>query len=66
LDEPLSGLDITMKEAVQSLFVESKNKGQSVFFTTHITDGIEKFCTRIMILKDGKTKFVDDLKNVKW
>jgi len=53
-DEPMIGLDPKAIKETKNIFIELKNKGKSVFISTHLLDSIEKICDKILIMKDGK------------
>lgn len=59
LDEPMSGLDPIGRALVKEIIVDLKKRGKSVFFSTHITDDVEKVCDRVGILLHGELKLVD-------
>ncbi|MCL2861349.1 MAG: ABC transporter ATP-binding protein [Firmicutes bacterium] len=54
LDEPLMGLDpqssFQLKESLKNHAME----GNTVFFSSHILDVVEKLCQRVGIIKDGQ------------
>lgn len=50
LDEPTAGLDPVASLEVHNLIVELRNKGVTVFLTTHRLDEAEKLCDRVAIL----------------
>lgn len=54
LDEPTSGLDPFSRDELLGLFVELKNRGATVLFSTHITSDIEKCADDIMYIRKGK------------
>jgi len=54
LDEPTSGLDPLMEQVFQSCVLEQKDKGKSVFLSSHIMSEVERLCDRIGIIRDGK------------
>ena len=54
LDEPTSGLDPFSRDELLGLFVELKNRGAAVLFSTHITSDIEKCADDIMYIRKGK------------
>ena len=54
LDEPTSGIDITIKARIFDHLRQLKNQGLSILLVTHIIDEIEKICDTIAVLKDGK------------
>lgn len=54
LDEPTSGLDPFSREELLELFIELKNRGVAVLFSTHITSDIEKCADDIMYIRNGR------------
>ena len=54
LDEPTSGLDPATADEIQQLILDGKNKGQTIFLTTHNMSEAEKLCDNIALLNDGK------------
>lgn len=53
LDEPTSGLDPAAAEEIQKSVTEQKNKGKTIFLTTHNMSEAEKLCDNIALLNDG-------------
>ena len=54
LDEPMSGLDPVGRREVRELIAELRQKGVTVFMSTHILSDIEALCDRVAILRQGK------------
>jgi ABC-2 type transport system ATP-binding protein len=54
LDEPTSGLDPLMQEVFHKLIKESKQRGASVFVSSHIMGEVQKTCDRVGIIRAGK------------
>jgi ABC-2 type transport system ATP-binding protein len=54
LDEPTSGLDPLMEQAFRLSVTEAKDKGQTVFLSSHILAEVEALCDRLAILRTGK------------
>ena len=54
LDEPTSGLDPLMEQAFRLCIHEAKDRGQTVFLSSHIMSEVEALCDRVGILKDGR------------
>jgi ABC-2 type transport system ATP-binding protein len=54
LDEPTSGLDPLMEMAFRASIAEAKERGQSVFLSSHILSEVEAVCDRVGILRAGK------------
>ena len=54
LDEPTSGLDPLMEQAFRRCIHEAKERGQTVFLSSHILSEVEALCDRVAILRGGK------------
>ncbi len=54
LDEPTSGLDPLMEMAFRESIAEAKERGQTVFLSSHILSEVEAVCDRVGILKAGR------------
>lgn len=65
LDEPLIGLDPTSAFELKKMMREHADKGNSVFFSTHVLEVAEKLCDRIAIIDKGKLVFNGTLKELK-
>lgn len=59
LDEPMSGLDPLGRALVKEIILDLKKRGKCVFFSTHITDDVEKVCDRVGVLLHGELKLVE-------
>jgi ABC-2 type transport system ATP-binding protein len=54
LDEPTSGLDPLMEQAFRGSIREARDRGQTVFLSSHILSEVEALCDRVGILRQGK------------
>ena len=54
LDEPTSGLDPLMEQAFRRSVREARDRGQTVFLSSHILSEVEALCDRVGILRQGK------------
>lgn len=54
LDEPTNSLDPLMQEKFFALVKEKKEKGCAVFLSSHNMSEVEKYCDRVIIIKDGE------------
>ena len=54
LDEPSSGLDPLMEVAFRQTVLEAKERGQTVFLSSHILSEVEALCDRVGILRRGR------------
>ena len=57
LDEPMSGLDPMGRHLITDVILELREKGKTVFFSSHILSDIERMCNRIGILHKGHLLF---------
>lgn len=65
LDEPMMGLDPQSSYELKEAMKEHVKNGNTVFFSSHVLEIVEKLCDRIGIIDDGKLVAVgkvDDLK----
>ncbi len=65
LDEPLTGLDPTSSYQIKECMREHANKGNIVFFSSHVIEVVEKICDRIAIISKGKLQCVYSMKDLK-
>ena len=54
LDEPFVGLDPKASHTLKGIMKEIREEGASIFFSSHVLEVVEKLCSRIAIIKDGK------------
>ena len=54
MDEPMSGLDPVGRREIRELIAGLREKGVTVFMSTHILTDIEALCDEVAILRNGK------------
>lgn len=59
LDEPTSGLDPLMQKKFFDRLVHLRNQGITVFLSSHNLADVQKYCDRVLIIRNGK--IADDL-----
>jgi ABC-2 type transport system ATP-binding protein len=67
LDEPTSGLDPLMEVIFRDCVAEAKERGQTVFLSSHILSEVEAVCDRVGILRTGTlvdSGTLDDLRHL--
>jgi ABC-2 type transport system ATP-binding protein len=64
LDEPMSGLDPIGRALVKDIIIDLKKRGKCVFFSTHITDDVEKVCDRVGVINKGELLVVDSVETI--
>jgi ABC-2 type transport system ATP-binding protein len=65
LDEPTSGLDPLMEMTFRTCVHEAKERGQSVFLSSHILAEVEALCDRVGILRAGNLVDVGTLADLR-
>lgn len=64
LDEPMSGLDPMGRRLITDVILELRQKGKTVFFSSHILSDIERLCDRIGILNYGRLLYCGNVKDI--
>ena len=54
LDEPTKGLDPLIQQSFYDIVFETRARGTTVFFSSHILPEVERVCDRVAILRAGK------------
>jgi ABC-2 type transport system ATP-binding protein len=54
LDEPTGGLDPLMEQAFRHCVGEARDRGQTVFLSSHSMSEVEAVCDRVAILREGR------------
>jgi ABC-2 type transport system ATP-binding protein len=54
LDEPLNGIDANAAMAVKELLRKLALQGKTILFSSHILEVVERICTRIVIIHEGR------------
>lgn len=61
LDEPTIGLDLVIKNSVREFIKhDSKANNTTVMFTSHDISDIEKVCSRVILIDEGRIKYDGD------
>ena len=66
LDEPLSGLDVTSALIAKKLVQAFSARGKSVFFCSHVLEVVEKICSQLIILRQGRVMAYDRTADILW
>ncbi len=64
MDEATSGLDPLMQEAFYTILQEERDKGKTIFFSSHNLSEVRRLCHRIGIIKEGQLITIDTVDNL--
>lgn len=64
LDEPTTALDLQTRDRLIGLVQSWARDGDCVVITGHYPEDIEETCTRLVVLKDGKTLGLGTLRDL--
>lgn len=65
LDEPTSGLDPTTSSRIRALIKAQKERGATIFLTTHNMELADKLCDTVVFLFEGRIVEMDSPENLK-
>ena len=54
LDEPFNGIDPISARSIRDVLRRRTEAGATVFFSSHVLDVVEKLCTRVAIIAQGR------------
>lgn len=57
LDEPMSGLDPLARARVKQLLRNLRERGRTLFFTSHALSDVEEICEQMVVLHHGRLRF---------
>jgi fluoroquinolone transport system ATP-binding protein len=65
LDEPTSGLDPTNSRLLKDFILELREKGTTIFLTTHNMFDADELCDRVAFMIDGQLPVIDSPEKLK-
>lgn len=65
LDEPFTGLDPINQLLLKEIIQEKREEGKTLLFSTHQMEQVERLCTNICLINQGKIIVEGSLENVK-
>ncbi len=64
LDEPMSGLDPLGRRDIRELILRLRERGTTIFFSSHILSDAETLCSRVAIVAGGRLATVGNLRDM--
>ena len=66
LDEPAASLDSAARRSLlRELLANSREKGQTTLFSTHITSDLERVASHVAVVSGGRVSFYGELDELK-
>lgn len=65
MDEPTSGLDPLMQQSFYEFLRGEREKGRTMFFSSHILSEVDKVCDRVGIIKNGRIIALEEVETLK-
>ena len=65
LDEPFSGLDPVNANQMEEAFLEMRDRGKTIVFSTHQLDSAQELCQDVAIIDRGKLLITGDVRSVR-
>lgn len=65
LDEPTSGLDPLMQNRFLKLLDEEKQRGVTIFLSSHMFEEVERICDRAAMIREGRIIAREDIRTMK-
>ena len=64
-DEPDSGLDVTAALVMRHLVANLAARGKAILYTSHVLDVVERLCTRVIVLHEGRVVADDSVQQLR-
>lgn len=65
LDEPTKGFDPINRRLMLEIIQEHQKQGATIVLVTHQMEEVERFCNRLLLLKDGRRRLYGDINNIR-
>ena len=65
LDEPTEGLDPLMQESFYQLLVDVKQRGRTVFMSSHVLSEVDRVCDRIALVRRGELVLLSNVEELR-
>lgn len=64
LDEPMSGLDPVGRRDVRDIILAERDRGTTVFFSSHVIPDVETICDRVALISAGEVRALGEVREL--
>lgn len=64
MDEPTSGLDPLKQASFNDFLADERERGTTIFFSSHVLSEVRKVCERVGIIRDGRLAELADIETL--
>ncbi|AHF98289.1 ABC transporter [Halostagnicola larsenii XH-48] len=64
MDEPTSGLDPLKQERLLEFLRDERDRGTTIFFSSHVLSEVRRVCDRVGILREGRLVALEDVESL--
>jgi len=64
LDEPFTGLDPEGRKLISDIVLNEKDRGKTVFFSSHILSDIERLCDEVTMIREGQVVMSGEMTDI--
>jgi ABC-2 type transport system ATP-binding protein len=65
LDEPTEGLDPLMQESFYKLLADAKQRGKTVFMSSHVLSEVDRVCDRVALMRKGELVLLSSVEEIR-
>lgn len=64
LDEPFTGLDPQGRKQIADIVLAEKDRGKTIFFSSHVLSDIERLCDEVIMIRKGEVVLSGTLRDI--
>ena len=65
MDEPFEGVDAVGARLMKDILVDQVRQGATIFLTSHVLEVVERLCSRVAIIHDGRLVMESDMADLR-
>jgi ABC-2 type transport system ATP-binding protein len=65
LDEPFEGVDAVGARLMKDILLDQVRQGATIFLTSHVLEVVERLCSRVAIIAEGRLVLETDMADLR-